>query len=107
MNNNKEFYTKSLREAKDSIESICKKLYEMIFKHIVETINSKIKNESKNNDNDINLYLLDIYGFEIFDNNSFEQLLINYANENLQRHFNIHVFEKEQEIYNKENIDWS
>lgn len=51
--------------------------------------------------------VLDIYGFEQFDTNGFEQLLINYANEKLQRHFNRHLFEVEQELYTSEGVDWS
>lgn len=51
--------------------------------------------------------VLDIYGFENFDNNGFEQLLINYANEKLQRHFNRHVFEVEQSLYTSEGVDWT
>ncbi len=49
----------------------------------------------------------DIYGFEVFDFNSFEQLLINFANESLQRHFNKHIFEVEQEEYARDGIDWT
>jgi len=52
--------------------------------------------------------LLDIYGFENFlDANSFEQLLINYANEKLQNYFNKHIFQIEQAEYDAESIDWS
>lgn len=43
----------------------------------------------------------------MFEENSFEQLLINYANEVLQRHFNKHIFEVEQDEYSKEGIDWT
>jgi len=52
--------------------------------------------------------VLDIYGFENFDSmNGFEQLLINYANEKLQNHFNKHIFQIEQAEYEAEAIDWS
>lgn len=51
--------------------------------------------------------ILDIYGFEVFESNSFEQFAINFANERLQRHFNKHIFEVEQDEYAKEGIDWS
>eukprot|EP00392_Amoebophrya_sp_AT5.2_P005398 g5407.t1 len=51
--------------------------------------------------------LLDIYGFEVFEWNSFEQLCINFANEKLQQHFNSHMFRMEQKLYSEENISWA
>ena len=51
--------------------------------------------------------LLDIYGFECFQTNSFEQLCINYANERLQQQFAAHLFKLEQAMYEEEGVDWT
>lgn len=50
--------------------------------------------------------ILDIYGFEIFDHNDFEQFCINYVNEKLQQYFIDHTIRAEQEDYEAEGVDW-
>ena len=96
----------TLDQARDKKDSFSKSIYSMLFGWLVEKINITIAPNSHRNLGYIGV--LDIYGFENFEGaNGFEQLLINYANEKLQNHFNKHIFLVEQTEYDMENIDWS
>ncbi|CAH9073810.1 unnamed protein product [Cuscuta europaea] len=87
-----------------SRDALAKTIYSRLFDWLVEKINNSIGQDPKSKSL---IGILDIYGFESFESNSFEQFCINYTNEKLQQHFNQHVFKLEQEEYNKEGIDWS
>ncbi|KAL5144061.1 Myosin-7 [Glycine soja] len=98
--------TKSLdpNAATLSRDALAKIVYSRLFDWIVDKTNNSIGQDPDSN----NLIgVLDIYGFESFKTNSFEQFCINLTNEKLQQHFNQHVFKMEQEEYTKEEIDWS
>ncbi|CAA6658569.1 unnamed protein product [Spirodela intermedia] len=87
-----------------SRDALAKTVYSRLFNWIVDKINSSIGQDP----NAVSIIgVLDIYGFESFKINSFEQLCINLTNEKLQQHFNQHVFKMEQEEYTREEIDWS
>ncbi|XP_065531610.1 unconventional myosin-VIIb isoform X2 [Lathamus discolor] len=96
-------------QAADGRDAFVKGIYGRIFLWIVNKINSAIFNPTlqKAKDSCHSIGLLDIFGFENFSNNSFEQLCINIANEHLQQFFVHHVFKLEQEEYHAENITWS
>ncbi|XP_035906394.1 unconventional myosin-Va isoform X4 [Anopheles stephensi] len=85
-------------------DALAKHIYAELFQHIVQKINRNLAGGKKQNCCFIGV--LDIYGFETFDVNSFEQFCINYANEKLQQQFNQHVFKLEQEQYLREGIEW-
>ncbi|XP_074563999.1 myosin-12-like [Curcuma longa] len=87
-----------------SRDALAKIVYSRLFDWIVDKINSSIGQDPLAKSI---IGVLDIYGFESFKVNSFEQLCINLTNEKLQQHFNQHVFKMEQEEYTKEEIDWS
>ncbi|NXC04177.1 MYO7A protein, partial [Orthonyx spaldingii] len=96
-------------QAADGRDAFVKGIYGRIFLWIVNKINSAIFNPAsqKPKDRRQSIGLLDIFGFENFSNNSFEQLCINIANEHLQQFFVHHVFKLEQEEYLAEHIAWS
>uniref|UniRef100_H2YRX4 Myosin VIIAb n=1 Tax=Ciona savignyi TaxID=51511 RepID=H2YRX4_CIOSA len=97
----------NLEQSNDVKDAFIKGIYGRMFVWIVDKINSAIFKDSKTKKKHWNtIGLLDIFGFENFGNNSFEQLCINFANENLQQFFVRHVFKLEQEEYNKEAIEW-
>ncbi|KAL8159065.1 hypothetical protein V2J09_000602 [Rumex salicifolius] len=85
-------------------DGLAKTVYSRLFDWLVEKINVSIGQDPNSK---CLIGVLDIYGFESFKTNSFEQFCINYTNEKLQQHFNQHVFKMEQEEYTKEEIDWS
>ncbi|XP_021280021.1 myosin-6-like [Herrania umbratica] len=87
-----------------SRDALAKIVYSRLFDWIVDKINSSIGQDP---DSKFLIGVLDIYGFESFKTNSFEQFCINLTNEKLQQHFNQHVFKMEQEEYTKEEINWS
>ncbi|TID30044.1 hypothetical protein CANINC_001413 [Pichia inconspicua] len=88
-------------------DSISKYLYSMLFDWLVRYINNDLSSSEPNSQEEGFIGVLDIYGFEHFDTNSFEQFCINYANEKLQQEFTHHVFKLQQEEYVKEGIEWS
>ncbi|XP_020236584.1 myosin-15 isoform X2 [Cajanus cajan] len=85
-------------------DALAKTVYARLFDWLVDKINSSVGQDSNSQ---MQIGVLDIYGFECFKDNSFEQFCINFANEKLQQHFNQHVFKMEQEEYSKEEINWS
>ncbi|KAL4491294.1 hypothetical protein ABPG72_021680 [Tetrahymena utriculariae] len=122
----------SVQQAQQNIDSLCKLLYGNMFDWIVEQINKTLNDNrevvyeqtkqrisltSKNQNlkkmessypfyKENNVGILDIFGFEIFEENSFEQLCINFANEKLQFQFNENMFKSEQKEYEEEGIPW-
>lgn len=87
-------------------DSVAKFIYSSLFDWLVESINKGLAPPTIIKHVHSFIGVLDIYGFEHFAKNSFEQFCINYANEKLQQEFNAHVFKLEQEEYVREQIDW-
>ncbi|XP_030630766.1 unconventional myosin-IXAb [Chanos chanos] len=97
-----------LAEAGTVRDSMAKSLYSALFDWIVFRTNHALLNNKDLEDNTklLSIGVLDIFGFEDYENNSFEQFCINFANERLQHYFNQHVFKLEQEEYRAEGISW-
>ncbi|XP_036399626.1 unconventional myosin-Vc isoform X1 [Megalops cyprinoides] len=85
-------------------DALAKQIYAHLFDYVIYNINAALQVPGKPH---TFIGVLDIYGFETFEVNSFEQFCINYANEKLQQQFNLHVFKLEQEEYMKEDIPWT
>ncbi|XP_038556863.1 unconventional myosin-IXAa isoform X4 [Micropterus salmoides] len=97
-----------LAEAGTVRDSMAKSLYSALFDWIVFRINHALLNikDLVETTKILSIGVLDIFGFEDYENNSFEQFCINFANERLQHYFNQHIFKLEQEEYRAEGISW-
>ncbi|XP_054555432.1 myosin-IIIb [Talpa occidentalis] len=97
----------TIDRAADVRDAMSKALYGRLFSWIVNRINTLLQPDKNicNADDGMNVGILDIFGFENFQRNSFEQLCINIANEQIQYYFNQHVFALEQMEYQDEGID--
>ena len=100
----------TMTQANDARDALAKAMFEALFHYLVSKINESFARDGsvQRDDEDlVSLNILDIYGFESFQHNTFEQLCINYANESMQKMFNHHLFVVEQKDYEMENIEWS
>jgi hypothetical protein len=95
----------SAEKAGEARNSMAKAIYGRMFDWLVMRVNQAMEGNLKSSSNIIGV--LDIFGFEIFEINSFEQLCINYCNEKLQQHFNYHIFKQEEKCYQAEEIDYA
>lgn len=93
-------------QAADVRDAFSKGIYGRIFIWIVSKINQAVFSPTESNAKRLSIGVLDIFGFESFGENSFEQLCINYCNENLQQFFVQHIFKLEQKEYDHEGITW-
>jgi len=94
----------SSTEATYARDALCKAIYNRIFTWLVDRINDSIRVRIRGRRKSMGV--LDIYGFEIFEHNSFEQFIINYCNEKLQQIFIELTLKEEQEEYVSEGIEW-
>ncbi|XP_077010620.1 unconventional myosin-Ib isoform X4 [Tamandua tetradactyla] len=97
--------TLNVAQAYYARDALAKNLYSRLFSWLVNRINESIKAQTKVRKKVMGV--LDIYGFEIFEDNSFEQFIINYCNEKLQQIFIELTLKEEQEEYIQEDIEWT
>ncbi|NWV58802.1 MYO1A protein, partial [Malurus elegans] len=86
-------------------DALAKNIYSRLFDWLVNRINTSI--QVKSGEQRKVMGVLDIYGFEIFQDNGFEQFIINYCNEKLQQIFILMTLKEEQEEYVREGIQWT
>jgi len=105
--------SQSKQKAEKGLEALIKATYGALFTYLVTRINQSIAFKTSDEESSLleapaaTIGVLDIFGFESFTTNSFEQLCINYCNEALQQQFNAFLLKNEQEEYNREGIEWS
>ena len=82
----------TVEEAQSGVDALAKSLYARLFSYVLAKVNDSLATK-KQSGNEVSLGILDIFGFEVFEENGFEQLCINYANEKLQQLYTNYVFE--------------
>lgn len=93
-------------QAEECRDSLAKQLYGALFDWLVQRINQSLSKDLKVGETKV-IGILDIFGFEIFEHNSFEQLCINFTNEKLQQKFNQTTFKEEEAVYQREKINFN
>ena len=93
-------------EAIKARDAFAKSIYERMFVWLVQRLNQSLRQSEVPPSKRVVTGILDIYGFEIFESNSFEQLCINYCNEKLQQLFIELTLRMEQDEYRREGISW-
>ena len=100
----------SPEQSKAGAAALAKAIFGRLFDWLVSRINKAVvtNNDDERNNNQKKKFIgvLDVFGFEVFEKNSFEQLCINYTNEKLQQHFCRHTFKEEEALYVREGIDF-
>ncbi|XP_020716294.1 unconventional myosin-Ia isoform X2 [Ceratitis capitata] len=91
------------RQAANARSTLCRTLYGRLFTWLVNKINETLKSTQREK----NLALLDFYGFELLDINSFEQFAINYSAEKIHQNFVHNLLRLEQELYIREGLEWT
>jgi hypothetical protein len=94
-----------VEKAEFSRDALAKALYSYLFDFLIQKVNDQINSESDDNQKCV-IGVLDIYGFEIFEKNSFEQLIINTCNEKLHQHFINYTLISEREEYKRAGYTW-
>jgi myosin heavy subunit len=92
-------------QARGARDALAKTIYGNLFDHLVSVVNATLARGLDESAVNTLIGVLDIFGFESFETNSFEQLCINFCNEKLQYHFNDFIFSLEQEQYRAEGIN--
>ncbi len=93
----------TVESAYQAADALAKAVYDHMFDWLVGRINIAVAGQVSS----VFIGVLDIFGFEIFQENFFEQLCINYTNEKLQQHFNHHTFKEEESVYQSEGIEYT
>ena len=92
-------------QARGARDALAKTIYGKLFDHLVTVVNATLSSGLDESTVNTHIGVLDIFGFESFETNSFEQLCINFCNEKLQFHFNDFIFSLEQDQYRAEGIN--